>query len=325
MRKNICFYSILTSSLLLVCTSLLAGPFNYSKSCKGGFAAESKKVKKALEKDHSYGWVHRVPRLDPLLNEAETNFPLLQSILKKVAYNFEGSFGERNINTKSRLSSIDKQARKKSQGKKTQHIFDFLRGTIVFEDINQLYASFGHFAKFYEIAKVKDYFRNPKESGYRSIQFNMKIPSTGYIVEVQLQIKELYELKTKDKGLDRIYVQIRDLQLQKDRLSDNFQKSIELQKTKSQFEKTVKLYLDEKNNEPNTVWFRDRVIRVEAFRRFLKRELKKLNRNELREQAIAVDRELKPLTVLHRKLYDEAWDSFSRRKISELVRSVNVD
>ena len=181
-------------------------------------AADPKELAKELIDLGDQGWSQNRGNPKVLVAKAAESFPEFKSKLDKAVYFFKAErpslYGP---NTKSIDSSLSKTSRKGVKGKKPRQIFDYLRATIIVDQVETLYSMLGYFATEYHIAKVKDYIHDPKGNGYRAVHFSLKLDS-GHIAEVQLHLRPLWEIKSK---ADEIYRQVRELELQSKLLEEN--------------------------------------------------------------------------------------------------------
>lgn len=86
---------------------------------------------------------------------------------------------------------------------------DLARASIVADDIHQLMASYKLIAQSSHIVKVKNRFANPKLSGYRDINLLLELPQTKMIVELQLHLNDIAEIKSGPEH--EIYEQVQQI------------------------------------------------------------------------------------------------------------------
>jgi hypothetical protein len=84
---------------------------------------------------------------------------------------------------------------------------DELRGSLVYGNMDDLYASVETITKKYDVIKVKDNFAAPKKSGYRDINMIVR-NEDGSLAEIQLHVKPIYDAKQAET---KLYNQIRDI------------------------------------------------------------------------------------------------------------------
>lgn len=119
------------------------------------------------------------------------------------------------VGLKSKESLLAKTESRK-QGDASR-VLDVARAALVAENLDQVYSTLtviealaGEYGA--RLLKVKDRFATPSETGYRDLHLNLRI--ANHIVEVQIHLKPLYELK-QAKG-DALYREIRKLEAEKD-------------------------------------------------------------------------------------------------------------
>lgn len=86
---------------------------------------------------------------------------------------------------------------------------DLARASIVADDIHQLLASYELIAQSSQLLKVKNRFANPKLSGYRDINLLLELPQTKMIVELQLHLNDIAEIKSGPEH--EIYEQVQQI------------------------------------------------------------------------------------------------------------------
>ncbi|MGZ9897451.1 RelA/SpoT domain-containing protein [Shewanella gaetbuli] len=89
-------------------------------------------------------------------------------------------------------------------------ITDLARGSLVADNVADLMASYQKLTETTEIIQVKNRFANPKASGYRDLNVLVKLPQSQMIVEVQLHLHSIAEIKS---GVDHAnYEQIQQIE-----------------------------------------------------------------------------------------------------------------
>ena len=80
-------------------------------------------------------------------------------------------------------------------GGDASQITDLARASLVADDIQSLMSAFEDLGQQAKVVQVKNRFAEPKASGYRDLNLLVKLPQTGMIVEVQLHLKAISEIK----------------------------------------------------------------------------------------------------------------------------------
>lgn len=75
-------------------------------------------------------------------------------------------------------------------------ITDLARASIVANNIHDLMQVYQTLSEQTTVLQVKNRFASPKESGYRDLNAQIKLPETGMIVEVQLHLNEIAKIKS---------------------------------------------------------------------------------------------------------------------------------
>ena len=70
------------------------------------------------------------------------------------------------------------------------------RGSIVANNVDDLMASYKMLAQNSEVVQIKNRFANPKASGYRDLNVLLKLPQSQMIVEVQLHLQTIANIKS---------------------------------------------------------------------------------------------------------------------------------
>jgi hypothetical protein len=108
------------------------------------------------------------------------------------------------------------------EGGDASRVLDVARAALVYDDLGSLYEGMKAAFKLAQeagitVLRVKDRFLSPKDTGYRDLQMNLRIPLarpdgslSWHVVELQFHLKDLYELK-KGEG-DALYREIRALE-----------------------------------------------------------------------------------------------------------------
>ncbi|MEC9283952.1 MAG: hypothetical protein VX642_14655 [Bdellovibrionota bacterium] len=156
----------------------------------------------------------RNPKPEANLAMAQYMRPALQEIFRILEYKTNGKSFLAELKT---LDTIEgKSERKVSEHgyKNTRKIHDYLRGSVVFDSMNELIGAFKFLASFntIDIGEVSDYFSRPKKSGYRALNFSIRFKENGYIAEIQFHLRDLLEVK--HKYTDEVYSEIRKIELE---------------------------------------------------------------------------------------------------------------
>ncbi|QYK02274.1 RelA/SpoT domain-containing protein [Shewanella psychrotolerans] len=80
-------------------------------------------------------------------------------------------------------------------GGDASQITDLARASLVADDIYSLMIAYEDLSQKAKIVQVKNRFAVPKASGYRDLNLLVKLPQTQMIVEVQLHLKAISEIK----------------------------------------------------------------------------------------------------------------------------------
>ncbi|UJF21614.1 RelA/SpoT domain-containing protein [Shewanella sp. OMA3-2] len=75
-------------------------------------------------------------------------------------------------------------------------ITDLARGSIVANNVDDLMASYKMLTENSEVVQIKNRFANPKASGYRDLNMLVKLPQSQMIVEVQLHLQTIANIKS---------------------------------------------------------------------------------------------------------------------------------
>lgn len=155
----------------------------------------------------------RNPKPEVNLVLAQKMRPTFEEILRILEFKTNGSYYLADLKS---LETIEgKSERKVSEHgyKNTRKIHDYLRGSVVFDSLNELIAAFQYLASFktIEIGEVSDYFSKPKGSGYRALNFSIRFKENGFVAELQFHLKDLFEIKK--NYTDKIYKEIRKIEL----------------------------------------------------------------------------------------------------------------
>ncbi|MCC4832777.1 RelA/SpoT domain-containing protein [Shewanella sp. 10N.7] len=89
-------------------------------------------------------------------------------------------------------------------------ITDIARATLVADDVETLMRSYDALAETTEVVQVKNRFADPKASGYRDLNLLVKLPQTKMIVEVQLHLSKIAEIKSGPEH--QVYEQIQHIE-----------------------------------------------------------------------------------------------------------------
>ncbi|QBF82046.1 GTP pyrophosphokinase [Shewanella maritima] len=95
---------------------------------------------------------------------------------------------------KSRIRAEQKIATKFAG--ETAKITDLARASIVASDVSSLMSAYKQLEQHAEIVQLKNRFANPKASGYRDLNALVKLPNSQMIVEVQLHLNDIAEIKS---------------------------------------------------------------------------------------------------------------------------------
>ncbi len=90
------------------------------------------------------------------------------------------------------------------------YITDIARATLVADDVETLMRSYHALAETTEVVQVKNRFAEPKASGYRDLNLLVKLPQTKMIVEVQLHLAEIADIKSGPEH--HVYEQIQNIE-----------------------------------------------------------------------------------------------------------------
>ncbi|MCL1066726.1 RelA/SpoT domain-containing protein [Shewanella olleyana] len=90
------------------------------------------------------------------------------------------------------------------------YITDIARATLVANDVETLMHSYRTLAETTEVVQVKNRFAEPKASGYRDLNLLVKLPKTQMIVEVQLHLSEIADIKSGPEH--QVYEQIQHIE-----------------------------------------------------------------------------------------------------------------
>lgn len=90
------------------------------------------------------------------------------------------------------------------------YITDIARATLVADDVKTLMQSYRTLAETTEVVQVKNRFSEPKASGYRDLNLLVKLPQTKMIVEVQLHLSEIADIKSGPEH--QVYEQIQNIE-----------------------------------------------------------------------------------------------------------------
>ncbi|WP_394496581.1 RelA/SpoT domain-containing protein [Shewanella sp. ENK2] len=76
------------------------------------------------------------------------------------------------------------------------YITDIARATLVADDVSTLMRSYHALNQSTEVVQVKNRFAEPKASGYRDVNLLVKLPESEMIVEVQLHLAKIADIKS---------------------------------------------------------------------------------------------------------------------------------
>jgi hypothetical protein len=159
-----------------------------------------------------------VTTIESLYADAVQAQPALIDLAERVAASTGAQPVVMGLKQRERVSS-------KVQGREggdASRVLDVARAALVYDDLGSLYDGMKAAFKFAQdagitVLRVKDRFLSPKDTGYRDLQMNLRVPlarpdgsTSWHVVELQFHLKDLYELK-KGEG-DALYREIRTLE-----------------------------------------------------------------------------------------------------------------
>jgi (p)ppGpp synthase/HD superfamily hydrolase len=240
------------------------------------------------------------PRNNPnfLHREAVEHSGEFAYILNRVAKHFDVEVIGPQI--KSLESLHEKLMRKSSKGKMPKEIYDYLRGSIVFDSLGTLVDAFAFLNKKYpgEIGHIKNYFSEPKKSGYRAIHFSISLKD-GYKAEIQFHLRDI--LETKKKLGDPIYAEYRKLELEKEELQEKVEALEQL---------TLSYHSILTNPMRDSMSFshKGRDVSANTYLRFLRRKVAQLPQMDARLKDI--NYRMQRLNEEHQSLMETAWHRY---------------
>jgi|GEM_PF-5203435 len=159
---------------------------------------EGKKLIQAFEASTSgITPLQKEKTLSEIIASASKAKPNFDSTLDDIAKEFRGE--AIHVPLKTDNPAGYERSLKKIEGKyaSPQELKDVLRGSAVFDNLDDLHASMTEIVQKYgkeNVVEVKNYFQNPKGSGYRAIHVTVRTPE-GSLGEIQLQVRSIYDAK----------------------------------------------------------------------------------------------------------------------------------
>ncbi len=141
--------------------------------------------------DHPRTFSQPVNSLTALMSLAPSAQHELEALLKRTA---------KQSNTHVKLAPVKSWQRAqqkiadKLQGR-TSGLTDVVRGSLVATSIPELVSSYQALSQHAQVVQTKNRFKSPKASGYRDINLLLRLPSSDMIVEVQLHLDAISEIK----------------------------------------------------------------------------------------------------------------------------------
>lgn len=141
--------------------------------------------------DHLEALTQPVNSLTALMSLAPSAQHELEDLLKHTA---------KQTNTHVKLAPVKSWQRAqqkiadKLQGR-ASGLTDVVRGSLVATSIPELVSSYQALSQHAQVVQTKNRFKSPKASGYRDINLLLRLPSSDMIVEVQLHLDAISEIK----------------------------------------------------------------------------------------------------------------------------------
>lgn len=249
------------------------------------------------------------PRNNPhfLHREAMEHSGEFSYILNRVAKNFESEVIGPQI--KSLESLHEKLMRKSAQGKMPKEIYDYLRGSIIFDSLGTMVDAFAFLNKTYpgKIGHIKNYFAKPKKSGYRAIHFSIEM-NDGYKAEIQFHLRDIIETK-KQLG-DPIYAEYRKLELEKEELNEKVEALEHLSLTYHSI-------LQNPNRDQMNFFHKGRSVSAITYLRLLRRKIASLP--QLNSRLMDISYRMQKMNEEHQKIMEIVWHRYLQSNKSEKI------
>ncbi|MGC6513305.1 MAG: RelA/SpoT domain-containing protein [Myxococcota bacterium] len=89
-------------------------------------------------------------------------------------------------------------------------VTDWARGTLVCDDLAQVFAAWQLIDSTFEVLQVENRFRTPKANGYRDLNVLVRLRQSGVVAEFQVHVAEIYAVKSGPEH--RIYEEIQRME-----------------------------------------------------------------------------------------------------------------
>lgn len=158
-----------------------------------------------------------VDEIYDLSAKAKTKF---DDTLREIAQ--ESSGVEKTAELKSRTRAMDKVEEYLDEGKGPDSLKDVLRGTLVYDNMEQMSKGLEILSKKFKIVGIKNRVSVPETSGYRDIQIFVETGESGkkVISEIQLNVKEMLEAKNYETDKLKLPEKTRALKKQLQKTTD---------------------------------------------------------------------------------------------------------
>lgn len=152
---------------------------------------------------HSLSGLYGIQSFDSHAIQPYSDFDVLYSKAHQAQYELETIIKSTALLTQTQpyFSGVKSSQRAKEKialelNGQVERITDLARATIVADDIASLVSVYEALDREARIVKVSNRFKSPVESGYRDLKLLVQLPKTHLIVEIQLHLKAIADVKS---------------------------------------------------------------------------------------------------------------------------------